>query len=142
MSDPARVNGPKLLGDAAIAAAIKSGNVNIASSMQVEVMDLSEESREAQLKHAESLRSFEAQQRARSIIVPTAIEDVKAKLRELGHPITLFGEGHADRRERLREVIAKIELKGEEVSHIQVREQYLDDGQFDQVACSCFLTDL
>lgn len=121
MSDLARVSGPKLLGDAAISAAIKSGNVNIASSMQVEVMDLSEESREAQLKHAESLRSFEAQQRARSIIVPTAIEDVKAKLRELGHPVTLFGEGHADRRERLREVIAKIELKGEEVSQIQVR---------------------
>ena len=41
-------------------------------------MELSEESREAQLKHAESLKGFEAQQRARSIIVPTAIEDVKA----------------------------------------------------------------
>lgn len=109
-----------LLGDEAINAAIKSGNVNIASHMQVEVMELSEESRDAQLQHAETLKSFDAKQRARSIIVPTAIEDVKAKLRELGHPVTLFGEGHADRRERLREVIAKIELKGEEISHIQV----------------------
>lgn len=120
-----RTGGPTLLGKDAIAAAIKSGNVNIASSMQVEVMDLSEESRAAQQKHAESLRGLEAQQRARSIIVPTAIDDVKAKLRDLGHPVTLFGEGHADRRERLREVIAKIELKSEEVAHYQVSTKAL-----------------
>ena len=119
MTTPA--GGPAmLLGDAAISAAKRSGNVNVGSNIQVEVMDLSEESREAQIKHAEALHSFEAKQRARSIVIPTAIDDVKAKLRELGHPVTLFGEGHADRRERLREVIAKIELKGEELTHLQV----------------------
>ena len=109
-----------LLGSAAIAAAVKSGNVNIAGVMQVEVMDLSAESREAQLQHAETLRRFEAQQRSRSVIVPTDIAEVKGKLRELGHPITLFGEGPADRRERLRGVIANLELSAEEVSKIQV----------------------
>lgn len=114
------MSGPTLLGNEAISAAIRSGNVNIASKMQVEVMELSEESREAQFKHAEALRAFEAQQRARSIIVPTAVDDVKAKLRELGHPVTVFGEGHADRRERLREVIAKIEIRGEEITRVQV----------------------
>ena len=109
-----------LLGQAAIAAAIKSGNVNIAGAMQVEILDLSEESRQAQLQHAETLRRVEAQQRARTVIVPTDIEEVKRKLRELGHPITIFGEGPADRRERLREVIAKLELSSEDLVKLQV----------------------
>ena len=55
-----------------------------------------------------------------TIVVPTSIEDVKCKLRELGRPITLFGEGHADRRERLRDVIANLEIGEEEIAKIQV----------------------
>lgn len=109
-----------LLGDAAIAAGIKSGNINIAGAMKTEVMDLSEESKDAMMQHAEKLKKFEAQQRARAIIVPTVIEDVKKKLREFGHPVTLFGENHADRRERLREVIAGLELSEEELTKTQV----------------------
>lgn len=108
-----------LLGDAAIAAGIKSGNINIAGAMKTEVMDLSEESKDSMLQHAEKLRKFEAHQRARAIIVPTAIEDIKKKLREFGHPVTLFGENHADRRERLREVIAGLELSEEELTKTQ-----------------------
>lgn len=111
---------PKLLGDDAIAAAVRSGHVNIASAMVVEEMDLSAESREAQMQHAETLRRFEAQQRSRAIIVPTSAEDVKQKLRELGHPVTYFGEGPADRRERLKQVIAELELDEEEAKDFQV----------------------
>lgn len=110
-----------LLGNAAIEAAVKKGNINIAGTMQMEVMDLNEESKEAQLVHAESLRKFETKKRARSIIVPTSIEDIKTKLRELREPVTLFGEGPADCRERLREVIAKLDLSDEEVKKLQVR---------------------
>lgn len=110
---------PKVLGKDAIALAIKSGNVNIAGSIHMEVLDLSESSREAQMQHAETLRRFEAQQRSRSIIVPTDVGEVKQKLRELGHPITLFGEGPADRRERLKEVIAALELNADDVSRVQ-----------------------
>jgi pre-mRNA processing factor 4 (PRP4) like len=109
-----------LLGNDAIAAAIKSGNINIAGAMQFEVMELSNESKDAQIQHAEILRKYESQKRGRTIVVPTAIDDVKSKLRELGKPVTLFGEGHADRRERLREVIANLEIKEEEISKIQV----------------------
>jgi U4/U6 small nuclear ribonucleoprotein PRP4 len=112
-----------LLGNAAIAAAIKSGNVNIASNMRVEEMDLSSESRESQLQHAETLRRFEAQQRARSMIVPTLVEDVKRKLRELGQPVTMFGEGPADRRERLKDVIARMELNESEAREMQVSSE-------------------
>jgi U4/U6 small nuclear ribonucleoprotein PRP4 len=85
-----------------------------------EYLELNEESRIEQERHAEVLRTFETQRRARSIIVPTSIEEVKNKLRELGHPITLFGEDAADRRERLREVIAGLELDEEASKHMQV----------------------
>lgn len=86
-----------------------------------EYMELSAESKAEQAKHAEAMKKFEAQKKARSIVVPTAIEDVKARLRELGHPVTLFGEGHADRRERLRETIAYMELDEHDMKAIQVR---------------------
>jgi U4/U6 small nuclear ribonucleoprotein PRP4 len=128
--------GPILLGKDAISAAIRSGNVNIASNMQVEVMELSGESQEAQLKHAETLRKYEMQQRARGIIVPTSADDVKAKLRELRQPITLFGEGNADRRERLREVIARLELGQEELSKIQVNVLFYKCPYLVKFACS------
>ena len=109
-----------LTGNDAIAAAIKSGNINIQGSMQFEVMELSNDSKEAQAAHAEILRKYESQKRGRTIVVPTSIDDVKSRLRELGKPVTLFGEGHADRRERLREVIANLEIGEEEISKIQV----------------------
>jgi U4/U6 small nuclear ribonucleoprotein PRP4 len=114
---------PKLLGNDAIAAAVRSGHVNIASAMVVEEMDLSAESRQAQMQHAETLRRFEAQQRSRAIVVPTAAEDVKQKLRELGKPVTFFGEGPADRRERLKEVIALLELDEDDAKQFQVLSQ-------------------
>ena len=82
----------------------------LATNQPKEYQDLSEESRIEQLRHAETMKQYETQKRARSIIVPTSVEEIKRRLRELGHPITLFGEDHGDRRERLREVLARIEL--------------------------------
>ena len=89
-----------------------------------EYMDLNEDSKQEQLRHAELLRRYEAQKRARSIVVPTAVPEVKAKLRELGKPITLFGENPADRRERLREIIASLELDQEQLIKLQVGEAF------------------
>ena len=106
-------------GQNAIEIARKKGHVNIQGSMAVQVLDLSESSREAQTAHEETMRRFEAQSRARAVIVPTNIEDVKQKLRSLDHPITLFGEGPADRRERLKSIIAGMELDAESASKIQ-----------------------
>jgi WD40 repeat protein len=84
-----------------------------------EYLDLNDDSKAEQLRHAEVLRKFEAHRRARTINVPTAVHEVKARLRDLGNPITLFGEDHADRRERLREVIAKLELDQEQLDKLQ-----------------------
>jgi len=54
---------------------------------------------------------------------------VKQRLRELNHPVTLFGENHADRRERLREVIARLELSEDELNKTQVGRRFLQITQ-------------
>jgi hypothetical protein len=98
-----------------------------------EVLDLNADSLAEQQRHAEALRKYEARARARTVIVPTAIEDVKRQLREMGHPITLFGETAMDRRERLREVIAALELDDEELQRLQaIINQRTGAG-----ACAC-----
>ena len=51
------------------------------------------------------LSQFDRKRRAAQLAVPTDDGRVRSKLRELGEPITLFGEGPADRRDRLRETL-------------------------------------
>jgi U4/U6 small nuclear ribonucleoprotein PRP4 len=63
---------------------------------------------ESQAKHNQQMHKLELHRRARSIVVPTNDEFVKAKLREIGQPIILFGEKPEDRRERLRDHLAKL----------------------------------
>jgi hypothetical protein len=90
----------------------KSGemSINVGNKLNVEVLELNESSRNAIQSHQDSLRKLDIKTRAKSVVVPTAVEEVKSSLRSLGHPITLFGEGHYDRRERLREIMAEQEL--------------------------------
>jgi len=107
------------LGNRAIQAAIQAGNVNVAGATQTEEMDLSASSTAEVAAHSEMLRKYEATKRARSMMVPTAVEDVKHKLRELGHPVTMFGEGHFDRRERLKVVVAQLEIEAEQAAKAQ-----------------------
>jgi len=58
-------------------------------------------------ENQELLEQLERRKRARKIAVPTDDARVKARLRELGEPITLFGERAADRRERLIYLLSK-----------------------------------
>ena len=51
------------------------------------------------------LSQFSRKRRAAAIAVPTDDGRVRTRLRELGEPMTLFGEGPADRRDRLRELL-------------------------------------
>lgn len=44
----------------------------------------------------------------KSLVVPTDDSQVKAMLREQGEPICLFGEGPAERRQRLRNLIFEL----------------------------------
>lgn len=52
------------------------------------------------------LSQMSRKRRAMAIAVPTDDGRVRARLRELGEPITLFGEGPGDRRDRLRELLS------------------------------------
>ncbi|CAI7647370.1 unnamed protein product [Penicillium manginii] len=54
------------------------------------------------------LSQFERKRRAAAMAVPTDDTRVRKRLRELGEPITLFGEGPGDRRDRLRELLTDL----------------------------------
>ncbi|CCG84016.1 protein of unknown function [Taphrina deformans PYCC 5710] len=53
-----------------------------------------------------ALAEFSRREHARTVVVPTDDNKVKARLRELEEPIILFGEGPADRRDRLRYLLS------------------------------------
>lgn len=52
------------------------------------------------------LEEFERKKKARQINVSTDDTEVKTFLRQLNEPICLFGEGPAERRIRLRELLS------------------------------------
>jgi len=106
-------------GGARLDNAILSGNVNI-STVESETLELAQASVEEQERHAETLRELEVKRRERSLTVPTDDGEVKLQLRALGHPICLFGEREADRRNRLRTLLARIEVDSDE--HAKIKE--------------------
>lgn len=58
--------------------------------------------------------------------VPTDDSRVRMRLRELGEPITLFGEGPADRRDRLRELLTDLAERQEAGGDIDMMEAEAD----------------
>ncbi|KAJ3115328.1 hypothetical protein HDU96_000812 [Phlyctochytrium bullatum] len=73
---------------------------------KMDVDDL-EEGRPAEEQQS-LLEEFERKRMARSLAVPTEDTKVRRRLRAYGQPQTLFGEGPAERRDRLREVMAQV----------------------------------
>lgn len=68
------------------------------------------------------LSQFSRKRRAAAIAVPTDDGRVRARLREMGEPITLFGEGAPERRDRLRELLT-----------VQAEQQEAQDGEADSL---------
>lgn len=70
--------------------------------------------------------ALESRKTARSLAVPTDDAKVRQRLRQLGQPVTLFGERRPDRRERLREELVKEaqrrEQEGEEAESVVSEE--------------------
>ncbi|CDS82033.1 related to PRP4-U4/U6 small nuclear ribonucleoprotein [Sporisorium scitamineum] len=50
---------------------------------------------------------LDARKLARNVAIPTSDPKVRLRLRQLGEPITCFGEREMDRRERLRQLVAR-----------------------------------
>jgi len=76
------------------------------------------------------LAQFDRKKRAAAIAVPTDDTRVRARLREIGEPVTLFGEGLGDRRDRLRELLTiQAEIDGIDGEDYDV---VMQDGQDQQ----------
>ncbi|UKZ80787.1 hypothetical protein TrVFT333_008552 [Trichoderma virens FT-333] len=79
------------------------------------------------------LNQFNRKRLAATIAVPTDDGRVRAKLREMGEPITLFGEGPADRRDRLRELLTiQAEMAGLESGDITMEDAAEDAEEEEQ----------
>ncbi|PCH44325.1 U4/U6 snRNP-specific spliceosomal protein [Wolfiporia cocos MD-104 SS10] len=86
----------------------------------------------ARLENKVLLDELERKKKARSLAVPTDDNRVKARLREIGEPITLFGERAADRRDRLIYVLSQINAaRGDDA--MQVDEESTSEESEDEV---------
>lgn len=72
------------------------------------------------------LSQFDRKRRLAQIAVPTDDGRVRARLRELREPITLFGEGPAERRDRLRELMLN-EADGADRATTDIQMQDAED---------------
>jgi U4/U6 small nuclear ribonucleoprotein PRP4 len=86
-----------------------------------ETLELSEDAQRSKERHEELIRQMEAKRRAHTITVPTNDGEVRRRLRQLGEAICLFGEGPAERRLRLRELLAHMSV--EDTDRLQALEE-------------------
>ncbi|KAF9223999.1 WD40 repeat-like protein [Gyrodon lividus] len=87
-------------------------------------------SERARMENKVILDELERKKKARSMAVPTDDNRVKARLREIGEPITLFGERAADRRDRLIYVLSQINAaRGEEMQMDEVSSSESEDEE-------------
>ncbi|KAG8221007.1 WD40-repeat-containing domain protein [Butyriboletus roseoflavus] len=93
----------------------------------------------ARMENKVILDELERKKKARSMAVPTDDNRVKARLREIGEPITLFGERAADRRDRLIYVLSQINaargeelrMEEEEESESEEEEEFYTEGSLE-----------
>lgn len=76
------------------------------------------------------LAQFERKRLAASIAVPTDDGRVRTKLRELGEPITFFGEGPSERRDRLRQLLTiQKEMEGLQEADVDMKDAGDEGGE-------------
>ncbi|KAF8475189.1 U4/U6 snRNP-specific spliceosomal protein [Russula ochroleuca] len=81
-------------------------------------------SERARIENKVILDELERKKKARALAVPTDDNRVKARLREIGEPITLFGERAADRRDRLIYVLSQINAaRGEDIMDVDAKSE-------------------
>ena len=82
------------------------------------------------------ISQFERKRRAAAIAVPTDDGRVRQQLRSMGEPITCFGEGPGDRRDRLRELLTQqaedADEDGEDDTPMQDAAQGDEQGDQDE----------
>ena len=94
-----------------------------------------EAARRAQRQHDEAVAAAEQRRRLRAMVVPTDGGEVRVWLRKLAEPVTLFGEGPLERRERLRALMTTLSdaqraALTERVMQLEVAERAAPAGKF------------
>ncbi|KAG0482085.1 hypothetical protein HPP92_010169 [Vanilla planifolia] len=85
--------------------------------------EVSEESRLARERHEKAVQELLMKRRAFALAVPTNDVAVRARLRRLGEPITLFGEREMERRDRLREIMLRLDNEGQLARLLKAHEE-------------------
>ena len=75
--------------------------------------EVSDDHRAARERHERAVQELLQRRRAYAMAVPTNDSAVRARLRRLGEPITLFGEKEMERRDRLRALMVRLEADGQ-----------------------------
>ncbi|EFH58038.1 hypothetical protein ARALYDRAFT_483227 [Arabidopsis lyrata subsp. lyrata] len=78
-----------------------------------EHFEISEESRQVRERQEKALQDLLVKRRAAAMAVPTNDKAVRDRLRRLGQPITLFGEQEMERRARLTQLLARLDMDGQ-----------------------------
>ncbi|GJJ11330.1 hypothetical protein Clacol_005562 [Clathrus columnatus] len=87
-------------------------------------------SERARIENQIVLDELERKKKARTTAVPTDDTRVKARLREIGEPITLFGERAADRRDRLIYVLSQINAaRGEDGGAVETESSESEEEE-------------
>ncbi|GBP64165.1 hypothetical protein EVAR_35554_1 [Eumeta japonica] len=108
---------------AALAAAAKEGGDEV-EEKEVGEIHISNEYMELEDEMSKDkkalLEEFERRRKARQLNVSTDDDEVRRSLRQLGEPQCLFGEGPAERRVRLRDLLSYL---GEDAIHKKMEEE-------------------
>uniref|UniRef100_A0ACD5WZC0 Uncharacterized protein n=1 Tax=Avena sativa TaxID=4498 RepID=A0ACD5WZC0_AVESA len=75
--------------------------------------EVSDDHRAARERHERAVQELLQRRRAYAMAVPTNDSAVRARLRRLGEPVTLFGEREMERRDRLRALMVRLEADGQ-----------------------------
>ena len=87
------------------------GNIHVAGREEEDRFALSAGSEATRERQEALLKEFENRRRQRAISVTTDDKEVRRQLREMGEPMTLFGEREMERRDRLRRHLADLDAQ-------------------------------
>ena len=90
---------------------------------------ISEESRQARERQERAMQELLRKRRAAAMAVPTNIKSVRGRLRRLGDAITLFGEREMERRARLAQLMARLDIGGQLDRLLRAYEEEVEDEE-------------
>lgn len=104
------------------------GNIHVAGREEGDRFDLSTGSESTRQRQEALLMEFENRRRQRALAVTTDDKEVRRQLREMGEPMTLFGEREMERRDRLRKHLADLDAQDGGVLPVPEEAQVVEEA--------------